>query len=181
MAYTVSYSFDLFFENINLTGDHRSTATARRDRIVSLLKNDFEIIEAFPTGSIQRYTAVREYADLDIMVALHWEKHIKEKTPSAVLQAVQKSLSEYRTGVRRNGQAVTLFYDTWPNVDVVPVSRVVDTNKTVTHYNVPDMNNEEWIASNPKRHSTAMADRNQSFGVEFKKDCQNDQVVEPPA
>ena len=86
MANTVSYSFDLFFDNINLSGDHRSVAATRRDRLISLLKNDFEILEAFPTGSIPRYTAVREHADLDIMVALHRGKHIKDKKPSQVLK-----------------------------------------------------------------------------------------------
>src|SRR5579863_3196057 len=156
MAYTVSYSFDLFFDDINLTGDHRSTAAARRDRIVSLLKNDFEILEAFPTGSIPRYTAVRGYADLDVMVVLHWSRHIKGKQPSEVLGGVQRSLSAYRTGVRRNGQAVTLYYDSWPNVDIVPVYRTVDDKGQVTHYNVPDMNHEEWIESNPKDHSDLM-------------------------
>ena len=59
MAYTVPYSFDLFFDNINLGGDHRSDAATRRDDLVSLIENDFEILEAFPTGSIERYTAVR--------------------------------------------------------------------------------------------------------------------------
>ena len=169
MAYYVPTAFDTFFDNINLSGDHRSTAAARRDRLVSLLKNDFDILEAFPTGSIPRYTAVRGYADLDVMVALHWSKHIKDKKPSEVLKAVQKSLAEYRTGVRRNGQAVTLYYESWPNVDIVPVSRVTGSDDSLLYYNVPDMNHEEWIPSNPKRHSDAMQAQNQSFGEQFKK------------
>jgi hypothetical protein len=169
MAYTVSYSFDLFFDNINLGGDQRSVAAARRDRLVSLLKKDFEILEAFPTGSIQRYTAVRNYADLDLMVVLHWSKHIKDKKPSKVLKAIQQSLSEYRTGVRRNGQAVTLYYETWPHVDIVPVSRSADDAGNFTHYNVPNMNDEQWIISNPKQHSDDMDAQNQSFGDQFKK------------
>lgn len=34
MAYTVPVSFDKFRENIELTGDHRETANARKDDIV---------------------------------------------------------------------------------------------------------------------------------------------------
>lgn len=169
MAYSVPYAFDVFFDSINLSGDYRLAASGRRDKIVSILESDFEIVEAFPTGSIPRYTAVKGYADLDVMVALHWGKHVKDKKPSDVLKAVQKRLAQYRTGVRRNGQAVTLYYDTWPNVDVVPVSRQTDSNGVVLYYNVPDMNHEEWIPSNPKRHSDAMLARNQSFGDQFKK------------
>jgi hypothetical protein len=169
MPYTVSYCFDQFFENINLKGDHHSIASSRREKIVSLLQNDFEIIESFPTGSIPRYTAVTGHADLDVMVVLHYTKHIKNKKPSEVLGAVQQSLAEYRTGVRRNGQAVTLYYNSWPNVDVVPVSRVKNDDGSVRHYEVPNMNREQWIESRPKLHSHTLENRNSSYGEEFKK------------
>jgi hypothetical protein len=79
MPYTVAASFEKFRENIEISGDHRETANNRRDHIVSLLKNGFEVIEAFPSGSIPRYTAIKGYADLDVMVALHYSKHIKDK------------------------------------------------------------------------------------------------------
>jgi hypothetical protein len=169
MAYTVPYSFDLFFDGINLSGDHHSTATSRRERLVSLLENDFTILDSFSTGSIPRFTAVTGYADLDVMVVLHYGKHIQSKKPSEVLKAVQEALSEYRTGVRRNGQAVTLYYKSWPDVDIVPVSRVADDSGKVVSYSVPDMTHEEWIASKPDMHSDEMLQRNKSFGEQFKK------------
>jgi hypothetical protein len=169
MPYTVAFSFDKFRENIELSGDHRETATARKDRVVSLLENDFEILDAFATGSIPRFTAVRGHADLDVMVVLHHGKHIKDKTPSAVLQEVRDSLGEYKTNVRKNGQAVTLHYETWPDVDIVPVSRTVNDQGGVTHYNVPDMDTESWIASKPHTHSKAMSKTNEQCGVEFKR------------
>jgi hypothetical protein len=168
MPYTVAVSFDKFIENISISGDQQSISTARRDRIVSLLKNDFTIVEAFATGSVPKRTAIKG-SDLDVMVALHYGKHIEGKKPSQVLQAVQKVLSEYRTGVRRNGQAVTLYYETWPNVDIVPVSRVVNSDGSVSHYNVPNMNTETWIMSRPKRHSANIADRASTFGPEFRR------------
>jgi Second Messenger Oligonucleotide or Dinucleotide Synthetase domain len=120
MAYTVEASFSDFYERINLPGDHRETANARRDRIVDLLKNDFQILEAFGTGSIPKFTALKGRADLDLMVVLHFGKHVRDKAPSIVLQDVRDSLSAYPTDVRKNGQAVTLYYDTWPNVDIRP-------------------------------------------------------------
>ena len=67
MAYTVAASFDKFRQNIELTSDHRETATRRANSIVSLLDGDFDILDAFPSGSIPRYTAVRGYADLDVI------------------------------------------------------------------------------------------------------------------
>jgi len=168
MPYTVPFSFDAFFSNINLKGDHRDIASRRRDRIVSLLSKSFEILDSFATGSISNYTAVKDHADLDIMVVLHWTKHIKDRKPSEVLADVQSHLSEFRTG-RRNGQAVTLYYDTWPDVDVVPVSRAKNDDGSINYYSVPDMNTERWIESRPRKHTKALKEMNEAFGLEFKK------------
>jgi len=169
MPYTVPYSFDRFYEAINLAGDHRSTANSRKDNVVSLLSKSFEILESFASGSIPRYTAVSGYADLDVIVVLHYGKHIKDKKPSQVLQAVRDALGEYRPGVRKNGQAVTLRYKTWPDVDIVPVSRVVNDDGSVSHFNVPDMNREAWIHSRPRTHGSNIVSRSSSFGAEFRR------------
>lgn len=168
MAYTVSGAFATFLENINLTGDHHAIALTRRERVVSLLGREFEILDSFATGSVSNYTAVKGHADLDVILVLHWTKHIKDKKPSEVLGAVQSHLSEFRTG-RCNGQAVTLYYESWPDVDIVPVSRTDNDDGRVNYYSVPDMNDEKWLVSRPRKHSKALTDANNSFGQEFKK------------
>ncbi len=169
MAYTVTASFDAFYENINLSGDHRQSANARRDNVVNTLSNKFEIIESFATGSIPKFTALKGQADLDVMVALHYGKHIKDKTPTRVLQDVRDALAEWRTGARKNGQAVTLYYTTWPNVDIVPVSRVVNDDGTVAHYNVPDSNTDTWIPSRPKLHASNIESKASDCGFNFRR------------
>jgi len=169
MPYTVPVSFDIFFENINLSGDHREIANSRRERLISLLEKEFTIIESFSSGSIPRYTAVRGYADLDIIVVLHYAKHIKDKKPSQVLKDIRDCLGDYKTNVRRNGQAVTMYYNTWPNVDIVPVAQVTNNNGSIDHYEVPDMNSETWISSRPKKHSETLNKKNVECGDIFKK------------
>lgn len=167
MAYTVPTSFEKFVENISLTGDHTEVAEARRKRIVELLESDFTILDSFPTGSIPKRTALKSHADLDVIVVLHYGKHIEGKQPSELLAAVRKPLAAYKTGVRRNGQAVTLSYETWPDVDIVPVSRIVNNDNTVNYYHVPDMNTETWIKSRPRRHAANVADRVTTGGPKF--------------
>lgn len=166
--YTVPASFDRFRSNIEISGDNRTIASKRKDRIVSLLSNSFTILDAFPTGSIPRYTAVTGYADLDMMVVLHFGNHIKGKLPSEVLQAVRDALGEYSTNVRKNGQAVTLYYNTWPNVDIVPVARYVNDDGSISHYEVPNMKTETWIKSRPRKHNNDMTDKNKECGDMFK-------------
>lgn len=169
MAYTITAAFEDFYNAINLLGDHRNTANKRRDHIISLLKDNFTINESFPSGSISRFTAVRNHADVDVVVALHYGKHIKGKKPSIVLKNFRDALGKYKTNVRKNGQAVTLYYDTWPNVDIVPASQVTGQNGEVTYYNIPDMNTETWIASNPKSHSQDIESRSSVCGQSFRK------------
>jgi Second Messenger Oligonucleotide or Dinucleotide Synthetase domain len=169
MPYTVAVSFDKFLENINLAGDHRETANTRRDDIVATLGKSFEITEAFSSGSIPKFTALRQHADLDVIVALHYSKHIKDRTPTQVLQSVRNALAEWRTGVRRNGQAVTLHYKTWPSVDIVPVSRTLNDDGTVLHYNVPDSNTDTWIKSRPKSLAATIEAKSSECGYNFRR------------
>lgn len=169
MPTTVASSFNTFYENINLGGNHRDTANSRRDNIVSKLSKDFEIVESFASGSIPKFTALKDHADLDVIVALHYGKHIKDKTPTEVLESVRKSLSEWKTGGRKNGQAVTLYYTTWPTVDVVPVSRVQDSVGNITHYIVPNSNTDTWIASRPKVHADDIEKRSTTCGANFRR------------
>jgi hypothetical protein len=169
MAYTVEASFDKFYENINLAGDHREVANSRRDNVVATLSKSFEIVEAFSTGSIPKFTALRAHADVDVIVALHYGKHIQGKTPTQVLQDVRDALAEWKTGARRNGQAVTLHYKTWPNVDIVPVSRTLNDDGSVVHYNVPDSNTDTWIKSRPKTLAATIDAKAGEYGYNFRR------------
>ena len=168
MAQTVQAAFIQFLDEINLSGDHRTLANDRRDHLIELLGNKFHVIESFPSGSIPKYTALHEQADLDIILVLHYGKHVEGKTPAQVLKAVRDSIS-YKTTVRRNGQAVTLFYGSWPCVDIVPVCYVHYGNDIPVYYHVPDMNTGTWLDSTPKTHAKAIQDKASECGENFRK------------
>jgi hypothetical protein len=74
----------------------------------------------------------------------------------------------YKTNVRKNGQAVTLHYESWPDVDIVPVSKTVNEDGSVNHYNVPDMNSGKWLESRPRRHANAIDAKADECGYQFK-------------
>lgn len=169
MAYTVQAAFDGYYQSINLDGDFRAAANKRKEHLLSLLGNTFEVVDSFGSGSLERFTALRETADVDAFLVLHYEKHVKGKTPAELLQAVRDALGNSKKNVRKNGQAVTLYYTTWPNVDIVPVSGIIDTNGKVTHYEVPDMNMGTWIPSNPKGHSADVDAAAAAYGSSFRK------------
>lgn len=157
MPYTLAVSFDKFIENISVSGNLSETANSRSQSIVNLLDKEFSILEAFPLGSLVSGTSLKGYADADVMFVLHFRNHIEGKSPADVLQAVRDKLSEYNTRVaKKNGQAVTLYFKTWPNVDIVPAYRVAD-NGVFYCYKIPNMNDGTWIETRPKVHIQNMS------------------------
>jgi hypothetical protein len=156
MPYLTSTSFDRLLERITVTGDLRGTANTRRGAISNLLKDRFTILDIFPTGSLVRGTGLKGVSDVDVIVVLHFGKHVDGKTPVQLLESVREALSQYTAKiVKKNGQAVTLYFTTWPNVDIVPAKRVgTDSNYVL---NIPDANTGSWIAADPAAHDRQMA------------------------
>jgi hypothetical protein len=156
MPYAMETHFDQFLEKVTVSGDLKKDANARRDRISELLGSKFEILDIFPTGSLMRGTGLKGSSDVDVMLVLHYGKHIKEKTPVQVLEMVREALSEYNAQiVKKNGQAVTLYFKSWPNVDIVPTKRVTSGISYILQ--IPDSNTGRWITTDPKAHDGAMS------------------------
>lgn len=171
MAWTTEGAFDVLYGEINLPGDHHTIANTRRDWVLQRLRsNGLNVLEAVAFGSIPRFTALKEHADVDVMAVLHYGEHIKDRKPSQVLMATKSALGAGQAGTgRRNGQAVTVTFESWPNIDVVPASRLVDSSGTVTGYNIPDMNREVWLPTNPPQHSSDMSVAANARGANFRK------------
>ncbi|HEX7321934.1 nucleotidyltransferase domain-containing protein [Mycolicibacter arupensis] len=171
MAWTTEAAFERFYDEVNLPGDHHATANARRDWVLGRLRNNgIDVLDAIAFGSIPRYTALKEHADVDVMAVLHYGKHIKDRQPSEVLLAVKNALGTGQAGTgRRNGQAVTVTFESWPNIDVVPASRLTDNNGQVTGYNIPDMTREIWLPTNPPQYSSEIATAVSARGPRFRR------------
>lgn len=113
-------------------------------------------------GSLANGTALKGFADADVMLVLHYGNHLLGKTPTQLLQDVRDKLSDYNTRMaKKNGQAVTLYFTTWPNVDIVPACRVVEGQEFYC-YELPNVNNETWIQARPKVHMENMSHLSES-------------------
>lgn len=153
MPHTVPFTFHKFLEAISIPDDVAPTVESRRREILSLLGKSFEIVGAFPTGSLVRRTGLRSKSDLDVFVALG-ARHFGGRPPRQVLEDVRAALSDYNAQiVRKNGQAVTLYFKTWPNVDIVPAAMVGGA----TGFKIPNSNDGAWIGTNPLAHDRVVA------------------------
>jgi hypothetical protein len=170
MAWTTEGAFEVFYSSINLPGEHRSTANGRREWVIQRLRSGgMNVLEAITMGSIPKYTALKGHADVDVMAVLHYGNHIENQRPSQVLSAVKNALNLGAAGtLRRNGQAVTVTFQSWPKVDVVPASRLA-SNGVITGYNIPDMTREKWLHTNPPQHAQDMASASTERGPNFRR------------
>lgn len=105
MAYTVAKSFVDFISAITITDNAEDIAKTRRDAIFNLLKDEFHILEAFPMGSMMHGTGQKNIADVDVLVALHYGKHIEGKSPRQVLEGVRSHLSQIQCSARQEERA----------------------------------------------------------------------------
>lgn len=170
MAWTTESAFSAFYDEINLPGDHRGIANSRRDWVLQRLRNSgIHVLEAIPFGSIPRFTALKEHADVDVMAVLHFGKHIQGRRPSDVLLDVKNALGTGQAGRgRRNGQAVTVTFQSWPSIDVVPASRQA-RDAEITGYEIPDMNREVWLPTNPPQHGRDLSTAVSQKGFRFRR------------
>ncbi len=167
LPYLVTSAFEQFYQTINLGDNYRDLSNKRKEHLISLLKRSFSIIDSFAMGSIPKFTAIKDHADLDIMIVLH-DSHIVKRQPVQVLQEIRDAIA-YKTNVRKNGQAVTLYYNSWPNVDIVPVSRSLDSAGNISHYNVPNANTGGWITSQPRLHANQIEAKASECGENFRR------------
>ena len=60
MAFTVDAAFNSFYDDINLTGDHRQTANTRKDDVVETLKKQFEVLMHSPQALFRNLRLSRD-------------------------------------------------------------------------------------------------------------------------
>jgi hypothetical protein len=168
MAWTIDDAFKGFHAAINLSGDNRAAANKRKDWVVDRLAGNMTVLDAFTFGSIPRFTALKDHADADVLVVLHYGNHIEGRQPATVLNNVKAALGNIGT-VRRNGQAITVKFDSWPNLDVVPAARYRDSDGTVSHYEIPDSVRGAWIKTKPRLHAKQIEDAASVRGPVFRQ------------
>ena len=94
MVWTTEDAFGVFYNVINLPGDHRVTANARRDWVLQRLRsNGINVLDTVTMGSIPRFTALKDHADVDVLAVLHFDQHIRGRKPSQVLMTVKTALA----------------------------------------------------------------------------------------
>lgn len=159
MALTLEDALIEFIGRITPSPQAINDAITRADYAVGLLQRGFRTGEVYRGGSAFRGTALSGISDADVIVKVDIGSG-GEPSSSAVMEAVQQHLSPLHRGTqaREDGQAITLHYNTWPNVDVVPAKLTQGVPLVFLpqpEFYIPDAFGQ-WMPTYPKKHDEAM-------------------------
>ncbi|WP_431774558.1 SMODS domain-containing nucleotidyltransferase [Streptomyces cucumeris] len=175
MATTTAGAFDDFNTTITPTKATWDKVYARRDVVVSAVKSAFPATSDMSyqshkiIGSLGRNTASNPVADIDLLVHLHvdpelWEKSYRYNSSDFLYRVRDKlngSSSVRKVGAR--GQAVRLFYQDGLIVDVAAVEKY-----TGGGYGIPD-GSGGWLTTDPLQHESYLNQRNNDLDGHLKK------------
>lgn len=150
MATTITDGFEEFRTNLEITDLQQETVSERQQNVRDALKDDFDMLDSFLTGSYMRSTMIAPLtqADVDIFIVLD-PKYYEENGQSSLLAKVKSALRKTYTktpDISPNGQAVTITFTDF-KVDVVP-----GFYRKGGGFLIPDAHQGRWIATDPKKH-----------------------------
>lgn len=174
---SIDEAFKKFRSRLELTDREQNDASKRQQEIRAYMDEKFKIQDDFLTGSYRRWTKTKPLKDVDIFCVFHDdERHYREKSPSVLLQDVEKKLADKygKENVCQQRRSVSVSFgvrvdeneqtdDKVMSFDVVPAFTKSD------YYEIPDTaTSSGWTSTNPKIHAEKATDANKAFNGEWK-------------
>lgn len=174
MAATTADAFNEFHERIKLSQNQLTTIASRREVTHGYLKSAFGADSNMPLngtfliGSAQRKTIVRPpFDDVDVLAIFQNRDGIFETyrhDSQKFLYRVRNALNTYQVQVvGARGQAVRLFYQSAPNVDIAPVFKW-----STGGYALP-AGDGTWLTTDPFVQAKWINERDQALGHHLKR------------
>jgi len=172
VALTTPAAFNEFKDLLLLTEAQKETVSSRRSTAHGYLKESFGTSSNMPLtrtrliGSAGRSTIIRPLDDIDVMAVFENKDDIFETyryDSHAFLYRIRDALSAYSVRiVGARGQAVRLFYQSAPHVDIAPVFKWRSGG-----YALPN-GTGGWLTTDPDTHAAYMVQRNEELGSNLK-------------
>lgn len=171
---TVPQAFDKFKRRLELSNTEQADASARQQRVRSIMNGAFDVDQDFLTGSYSRHTKTKPLHDVDIFVVLSdRETRYLDEHPNSVLAAVQTALAEdyghHRVALQRRSVrvdfGVSLVDDLTGQVMSFDVTPAFARDG---HYVIPDRTTSDWMPTDPRIHATKATAANAAFDGHWK-------------
>lgn len=172
MALTVAKAFDEFSGKLEPTTAQKEAIESRLSNTKKYLLASFDASSNLPLaqasliGSAGRGTIIRPLDDVDVLAEFSnvnnmWETYRQDS--KAFLYRVRDALAGYQVQiVGARGQAVRLFYQAAPHVDIAPVFKYSDGS-----FALPN-GNGGWLTTDPGVHNDFIDRRHAELGYRLK-------------
>ncbi|MEU5903790.1 CBASS oligonucleotide cyclase [Micromonospora sp. NPDC047467] len=158
MAY-IDDAFIKLKHNLEITATEQKLAAARHEAVRDFVRETWELVDDFLTGSYRRDTKTKKLKDVDIFLVIDPdgpEGGYRDRSPLDVLTALLKVLRERWPDAYRDGMAIVIPYGD----DVMSIEAVPAFKRSAGGYFIPEPAAGTWIATNPKRHHELSIDKN---------------------
>lgn len=172
MALTVAKAFDEFGGKLEPTTTQKESIGSRLSNTKKYLSASFDASSNLPLaqasliGSASRGTIVRPLDDVDVLAEFSnannmWQTYRYDS--QAFLYRVRDALAGYKVEiVGARGQAVRLFYQSAPHVDIAPVFRYSDGG-----FALPN-GSGGWLTTDPSVHNDFIDGKHAELGYHLK-------------
>ena len=173
MANTPKSVFQKFLRDIEPSSTTKSSAKSAHERLRSVLKSDERfkhlVVKILLSGSYKRNTAIRprekngtvDRPDVDVIVIVDLDL---SDGPAELIELLFDVLDDEYDTIRKQQRSVRVETSA-AVVDVVPI--IAPNGEDGTLY-IADRKLEEWLETNPPRHTTWTEEVNDAAGNRFK-------------
>lgn len=153
---------------LEITEGESKFAARKHDEIREHVEGNWTLCDHFLTGSYRRNTKTKRLKDVDIFVVIDPagpQAGLRDQGPAAVLAALAEVLRTKYADVREDGFACTVVLgpdDEVASFDVVPAFK-----RAGGGWEIPDVQRNRWIATNPKKHHEQSTAKNADCDGKF--------------
>lgn len=176
MASTVPKAFDEFEAKLRPTNNQQATIASRRSVTARYLSQSFgsgsgmELLSTNVIGSADRETIIRPVGDIDVLAVFEDAAFYNYRNDSRkFLYRVRDALNKYNVKiVGARGQAVRLFYDQPPHVDIVPAVKRDSGGYFIPSGTTDFWGHHRWLITDPDEHARWISEQNAALSYNLK-------------
>jgi hypothetical protein len=164
----IDNAFDKLKSNLEITKTEQQLASARHIAVRDFVRELWQLIDDFLTGSYRRDTKTKKLKDVDIFLVIDRDGPqggYRTKPPLDVLDALLEVLRPRWPDAYRDGMAIVVPFGA--NDEVMSIEVVPAFKRAGGGYFIPDPAAGAWIATNPKRHHELSIEKNNTCGGKF--------------
>lgn len=164
----VDEAFDKLKKTLEITETEQAKAKRRHAEIRDHVREEWDLVADFLTGSYRRRTKTKKLKDVDIFVVIDRDGrqgYLRDQGPRSVLEKLQTLLKKKFGDVTIDRMACVVSFDS--EEDIMSFEVVPAFERSTDVFEIPDPKQGSWITTNPKKHDELTSEKNSECEEKF--------------